>query len=96
MDLAGLNGSPLERTILLQEVVKSFGCGFNYICHYTFILAPRRVYFNVIPTSEAAAGFSYVADCNAIYIHYKTPPQAKQTLSWNWMLKKDAIPKTNL
>jgi hypothetical protein len=47
-------------------------------------------YFNVIATSETAAGFSYVT-ANQIYllVHYTSPPQAgTNNLSWNWHVRR--------
>ncbi|MGG9972282.1 hypothetical protein ACQ33O_10855 [Ferruginibacter sp. SUN002] len=47
-------------------------------------------YFNVLATSEHAAGINYVtADATSITIHYTTPPPSgTSNLSWNWQIKK--------
>jgi hypothetical protein len=47
-------------------------------------------YFNVLATSPASAGFSYVtADIDFLYVNYETPPPAgANTLSWNWSARK--------
>jgi len=52
-------------------------------------LSVTPAFFNVVPTSEAAANFSYLtADSSNVYIHYKIPPEpGAENLSWNWLLK---------
>ena len=54
-------------------------------------------YYNIVPTSQSAANFSYItSDCTSIFVHYTTAPAAGSALSWNWIVRGDIIQANNL